>query len=226
MAENKRRFKVPMVAVGIAAVIIVVIALVAFVNPFATPVDSYTYEYETLDRASDTVVDSGTWDYNSYDYTEIEGSDIHWSMGTDGTLTISGSGDMPDLNNFGKLAPWYQWMAESLQLDGQEEEPLYITKVVIEEGITSIGAFNFSYCSHLQSVEIASTVTSIGKCAFTGCLELTNVDLPANLTTLGRNAFSSCPALATASCPKSAEVDPGTTNITVAFDDNTEVTYY
>ncbi len=77
-----------------------------------------------------------------------------WTL--DGTvLAISGNGSM-DNYNFYKCAPW----GES------------ITEVIINEGVTSIGASAFYGCTDLTSITIPNSVTSIGRVAFSGCSNL------------------------------------------------------
>lgn len=64
-----------------------------------------------------------------------------------------------------------------------------ITKVILEEGITSIGEFAFYGCTNLQSIEIPETVTSIGDSAFERCKSLTSVDIPSSVTFIDMCAF-------------------------------------
>ena len=83
---------------------------------------------------------------------------------------------MPDYN------PWYS----------QQEK---IKKVVIEDGVTSIGNNAFENCSGLTSVTIPNSVTSIGYRAFYGCSGLTSVTIPNSVTSIGDRAFSGCSGL-------------------------------
>jgi len=88
-------------------------------------------------------------------YSGITG-DCTWSL--NGTvLTISGNGKMGDYNhyNYNDL-PW-----------GTE-----ITKVVIKEGVESIGYYAFKKCKSLVSIEIPNSVTYIGSDAFYDCINL------------------------------------------------------
>ena len=51
----------------------------------------------------------------------------------------------------------------------------YLTKIVIPEGVTSVGQKVFSQCRNLREVEIPTTLTAIGKEAFYVCNKLTSV---------------------------------------------------
>ena len=67
--------------------------------------------------------------------------------------------------------------------------------MTIPDGVTSIGAEAFYYCSGLTSVTIPNGVTSIGADAFFGCRGLTSVTIPNSMTSIGYNAFSGCSGL-------------------------------
>ena len=74
--------------------------------------------------------------------------------------------------------------------------------MVIEEGVTSISGYAFSYLSNLTQVSIADSVQSIGSNAFLRCVLLESVTIPAGVTSIGDGAFSTCHALT------GIEVDP------------------
>ena len=70
-----------------------------------------------------------------------------------------------------------------------------IKKVVIENGVTSIGVNAFNNCYYLTSITIPNSVTSIGGSAFYGCSGLTSVTIPNSVTSIGYDAFSGCSSL-------------------------------
>jgi len=109
------------------------------------------------------------------------GNNLNWVLDDEGTLTISGSGAMMDYT-FDSSAPWSS-RSESIQ------------KVVIENGVTTIGEYAFHNCAKLTTVEIANTVTDIKAVAFLGCEVLTNVTIPASVKSIGISAFQWCPSL-------------------------------
>ena len=80
------------------------------------------------------------------------GNDLTWALDDAGTLTISGTGEMDNYYDIDGI-PWY---------DDSES----IVKVVVEDGVTSIGSSAFYGCSSLASVTIPDSVTSIGEGAF------------------------------------------------------------
>ena len=72
---------------------------------------------------------------------EVSASSVTWSL-DGGTLTISGEGAMANYN-YGE-SPWFNSAA--------------ITKIVIEDGVTSIGNYAFSQLTKLTSVTIPDRV--------------------------------------------------------------------
>ena len=71
-----------------------------------------------------------------------------------------------------------------------------IERVVIEEGVTSIGAYAFHGCTALVSASISSTVSSIGSDAFNGCTSLESISISDGVTTIESSAFFRCTSLA------------------------------
>ncbi len=106
-----------------------------------------------------------------------------------GTLTISGTGTMEDFTSSSKV-PWNAYSSS-------------IKKVVIENGVTSIGKYAFYGCTGLTSVTIPNSVTSIGLFAFMGCTGLTSVTIPNSVTSIEGRAFEGCTALTSATIPNS-----------------------
>ena len=102
------------------------------------------------------------------------GDGLMWKYVVDTkTLFISGNGAIPDGAHWGNLSS-------------------SIEKVVIENGITSIGNNNFCFCYNLTSISIPNSVTSIGENAFQNCLSLTTIIIPNGVTTIKDQAFSGC----------------------------------
>ena len=65
-----------------------------------------------------------------------------------------------------------------------------IESIVIPDGITSVDAAAFAFCTSLTSVTIPETVKTIGLGAFAGCESLTNVNIPESVEIIGDMAFA------------------------------------
>ena len=125
-----------------------------------------------------TIVKSGTY-----------GTNVTYTLDSDGLLTIAGTGAMWNYSSSSSV-PWYSNRSA-------------IKTVSIENGVTSIGKYAFSYCSSLTSVTIPDSVTSIGEYAFAYCTKLTSVTIPDSVTSIGRSAFDYCTSLTSVTIPDS-----------------------
>ena len=76
--------------------------------------------------------------------------------------------------------------------DGAFQRKQTLEKVVIPEGVESIGAKVFSSCDGIKELVLPSSLKSIGTRAFSNCKGLRSVVLPAGLETLGENPFALC----------------------------------
>ncbi len=72
-----------------------------------------------------------------------------------------------------------------------------IKKVVIDEGVTSIGDYAFANCPQLSEIVISDSVTNIGYRAFINCTGLKEIEIPENIRTIGAYAFQGCSLLET-----------------------------
>ena len=133
--------------------------------------------------------------------TQIGTSDTYYEFNAETkTLTISGSGAIPNMLNDDTSQPWSSWRS-----DGS------IDNVVIEEGITAvgnyvlyqvsaesvqlpstlkkIGNYAFAYNSKVKSYDVPFGVEMIGVSAFENCISMTEVTLPDTVSTISKNAF-------------------------------------
>ncbi len=115
------------------------------------------------------------------------GDNATWTFdpGT-GVLTISGTGDMWD---YTEPPP------------GWDDQDGSIIRVVIEDGITSVGGYSFRYCHNLKQITIPEGVTRIGEHSFEGCESLTEIILPDSLTSIEMAAFYWCSGLTEITIP-------------------------
>ena len=119
------------------------------------------------------------------------GDGVTWSYVADTkilTIAKNGDGTGAMANYYISNQPWYGFS---------------ITKVVIGEGVTSIGDDAFFVYPSLASVEIPASVTSIGGSAFYNCTGLTSVSFAtgSQLASIGNYAFNSCTSLASITIP-------------------------
>lgn len=111
------------------------------------------------------------------DYVEGQG-DVSYRIEDGGkTLVICGTGAMAEL--VGNTPGWF-------------EQRRNFTKIVVEEGVTTVSAQGLAFCPNAVTVEIADSVKSIGEDAFVGCSSLKNIKLGKGLTDIGNSAFSGC----------------------------------
>jgi hypothetical protein len=120
---------------------------------------------------------------NSYSQTNGKSGDIDWSL-ENKILTISGNGQIPDYDANLNKAPWYNDRSN-------------IEKIVINEGVTSIGNYAFHGCHNL-SAKLPQSLKSIGNNAFSGCYRMTSIIIPDSVAgSLGMYTFYHCSNLDT-----------------------------
>ena len=130
------------------------------------------------DPTANDIIGSGT----------LEGG-LSWSLTKAGTLTISGKGAMPDFSSTGDQ-PW-------------NDNGSKIRKVVIGDGVTSIGSCAFWNCGVL-SAEISPSVTTIGNSAFRSS-SVISVTIPSSVKTIGDSAFRECENLSSVTVSEGVE---------------------
>ena len=86
-------------------------------------------------------------------------SGLGWSLARSGVLTISGSGELPELVNDGTSVPW-------------KKHSDIIIEVVIKSGVTGVGSGAFTGCTALKKVSISDTVKKLDLNTFSGCTAL------------------------------------------------------
>lgn len=98
-----------------------------------------------------------------------------WSL-QDGTLVITVQGAMQDYDSAAQT-PWFKDRAE-------------IRKIVVQNGVTTIGDYAFYGCENVTSVTLPDTVTQIGKLAFYGCKDLRTLTVPDSVLVVEDYAFA------------------------------------
>ena len=109
-----------------------------------------------------------------------QGDNLQWNLYENGTLVISGIGEMADYTDGG--APWYGYRDS-------------IASIEIEEGATTIGTWAFRKCAAMISVDLPESMELIGEHAFRSCTALSSVYIPAGVEVVEKAAFGSCDSL-------------------------------
>ena len=192
-------------------------------------------EFEIPDLDTDAILSSFATAATSGDFGE--NNCLHWEVSTGvlsgKTLTISGTGVMPDFNfPEGNLAPWWNYEALGMltsfgnfKLEGELKKvvikdgvtnvgdyALFLlpaaTQVTLPDSVTRIGRYGIAMCSKLTGMSIPKGVTEIGDFGLAGD-GLTAVTLPDGLQSLGRGAFDSCTSLTNTTLPAAITAVPG-----------------
>lgn len=107
------------------------------------------------------------------------GKNLTWTM-KDGVMTISGKGEMDtgyyDENEW--TCPW-----------------IHVKKLIIKEGVTSVGSYAFWNCKELKSVQLPNSIKKIEELAFAGCSSLKSITIPKNVKKIELDSFRVCPKL-------------------------------
>ena len=192
-------------------------------------------EFEIPDLDTDAILSSFATAATSGDFGE--NSCLHWEVSTGvlsgKTLTISGTGAMPDFDfPNGNLAPWWNYEALGMltsfgnfKLEGELKKVVIkdgvtnvsnyalfclpaATQVTLPDSVTRIGRYGIAMCSKLTGLSIPKSVTGIGDFGLAGN-GLTAVTLPDGLQSLGRGAFDSCASLTNTTLPAAITAVPG-----------------
>ena len=108
------------------------------------------------------------------------GDALTWSLDSEGTLNISGSGSMGSMSYGG--APWHDYTEQ-------------IKTIVIGNGVTDIGEYAFMYCTEATDVTIGNSVQFIDYGAFSYCYKLESVNIPSSVKNIKDGAFRDCSEL-------------------------------
>ncbi|MBQ6636227.1 MAG: leucine-rich repeat protein [Lachnospiraceae bacterium] len=152
-------------------------------NPLISEGETETTEEQPANaEMAGTIIDSGGCGI---------GDGVTWTLDEDGKLIIRGQGSMANYND--KDAPWYKY-----------KDSLFT--VIVESGVIDIGAYAFSGCSSLRSIEFPEGLESINAYAFSGCSSLSSVELPEGISSLFESTFSGCSSLTSIELPEGLEI--------------------
>ena len=197
-------------------------------------IEQFKEEFEIPDLDMDAILSSFGTAATSGDFGV--NNCLHWEVSTGvlsgKTLTISGTGAMPDFNfPEGNLAPWWNYEALGMltsfgnfKLEGELKKVVIkdgvtnvsnyalfflpaATQVTLPESVTSIGRYGIALCSKLTGMSIPKGVTEIGDFGLAGD-GLTAITLPDGLQTLGRGAFDACASISGTTLPAAITAVP------------------
>lgn len=157
-------------------------------------------EVEVSGQMSEQVVGQGNIGQDIGDlaevYSHVKGDDqssqveefngdcgeVQWNIDPDGTMNISGSGNMTYEISTGSC--WY----------ASKE---HIKNVIVGDGVRTISAEAFADCGNLESVKISDSVSHIGDNAFLGCTKLAKVKFcgKSEPSSVGISIFDGCDSL-------------------------------
>ena len=157
-------------------------------------IDKIKEEFEIPDLDTDAIFESFTAAATEGDFGE--NNCLHWevkgSLLGEQTLTISGTGAMPDFDfPKGNLAPWWNYKAlgmikagiGGLNLNDIKIDPIgNLTKVVIKDGVTNVGSYALFCLPAATQVTLPESVTSIGRYGIAMCSKLTGMSIPKGVT--------------------------------------------
>ena len=197
-------------------------------------IEQFKEEFEIPDLDMDAILSSFGTAATSGDFGV--NNCLHWEVSTGvlsgKTLTISGTGAMPDFDfPNGNLAPWWNYEALGMltsfgnfKLEGELKKVVIkdgvtnvsnyalfflpaATQVTLPESVTSIGRYGIALCSKLTGMSIPKGVTEIGDFGLAGD-GLTAITLPDGLQTLGRGAFDACASISGTTLPAAITAVP------------------
>lgn len=197
-------------------------------------IEQFKEEFEIPDLDMDAILSSFGTAATSGDFGV--NNCLHWEVSTGvlsgKTLTISGTGAMPDFDfPNGNLAPWWNYEAlgmltsfGNIKLEGELKKVVIkdgvtnvsnyalfflpaATQITLPESVTSIGRYGIALCSKLNGISLPKAVTAIGDFGLAGN-SFTAVSLPDGLQTLGRGAFDACASISGMTLPAAITAVP------------------
>ena len=139
------------------------------------------------------------------------GDNITYTLYENGLLELSGSGKMYNYDSFNNKAPWNSIKTSITKVQVNNKvtsigsnafyECSSLTSITIPDSVTSIGDYSFCLCSSLTSITIPDSVTSIGDCSFCRCSSLTSITIPDSVIFIGESAFFDCNSLTSITIP-------------------------
>ncbi len=119
------------------------------------------------------------------------GRNVTWLL-SGNTLVISGTGEM---NDYVSAPDRFVWPWKNVRK--------LVKKIIVNDGVTTIGNFAFVNFVNLSAVTIPDSVIKISITSFGDCTRLTKVTIPDSVTSIGNGAFYECNSLTSVTIPDS-----------------------
>ena len=117
------------------------------------------------------------------------GMNCKWQFNNEtGLLEIIGTGEMKSTEE--SVTPFGEYTTQ-------------ITKIIIHEGITTIGKYFFATLYNLKTVSLPQSMKKINQYAFYQAFSMDTINFPDNIISVGEYAFAQCTSLKTISIPPS-----------------------
>lgn len=159
---------------------------------------SFADAAETETKESGLIVSGacGKVHFDTFGYFYTADNNVSYKLYEDGTMLIYGNGAMGDFYseeffevNEKRMIPWYDHRGD-------------IKKVVVENGVTSIGENAFRDCVSLGSIRLPDSILTIGDNAFYECKGLKSIVIPDSVADMGISAFEGCSNLKSVVLPE------------------------
>ncbi len=146
-----------------------------------------------------------------------QGDNLTWTLDSEGTLTISGEGEMKDFEynydyDVSTDNPWFKYKENILNIviedevtnigNGAFRDHYGLTSVTIPGNIKRIGDAAFHFCDKLESIIICDGVVTIEEDAFSW-IAISSIDIPETVLFIGDYAFNACWNLKSVTLPES-----------------------
>ena len=115
--------------------------------------------------------------------TNGDSGSLRWALNDEGVFTVNGVGYGAEYSTSLTNAPPWRSLRSSIK------------KVIVEEGVQSVGDYWFYNCTKLESVELPDSLVKLGAGCFQSCSSLQNITMPENCCEYYNNLFYGCSQL-------------------------------
>lgn len=162
------------------------------------------------------------------------GDNLTWVLDDEGTMTISGTGDMDSFQVYSPyIVPWADYRDSVKELvieEGVTKIGSYafqdfenISQIVIPDSVQIIEYYAFASCGGLETIVIGDGVQIIEQSAFYYCTSVSAIQFGNSVEQIGASAFYNCANVSKIDLPESVKfIASGAFSKTIWFDAQTE----